>query len=327
MSLSTDIDKAISLQYRGFRGYGELEQLRRLFAPAFVSDLQQALAADPTNGAITVTLGWIDKRPYADMTVSGTEDFYQQKITRPVELGDAAIFVMDVFTRDHQSFRTRTRGLIIQAKAAPKASLPSVPVTALSSSRPNLSTNKELALLSNWPEFNLHLANGCRGPLLGTFTLKHLSSPPPYGWYAAAPGSKSAGWNTSGNWRSRWMCAPAVHGKLCNTTLGEVIEALFNRTKIDNTLVGADCIPRRGVYSVGAPTNPSNATDWDELCTILLQLTASNRQVSAGPPGVFVSFPYIPQIAAMVGAAWRKLLGLFKEKRFPVIIIERNRMD
>jgi hypothetical protein len=324
MTLSTEIDRAISLQYQGASGFGELAQLRRLFSPAFVSDLQQALAADQAKGAVTVTLGWIDKRPYADMTVSGTKDAHQNPITRPVELGDAAIFVMEVTRLKDQTIRSRIRGLIVQAKAAPTASLPKVPVTALSPSHPNCSTNKELALLSNWPKFDLYLANGRRGPILDTFTLPKCSSPPSYGWYAAAPGSRSSGWDTSGYWRSRWMCAPAVKGHLCDSTLGEVIEALFKRSSIDKVPVGADCTMTYSVYQIGAPPILPNVTEWDRLCATLVQLTANNRQATAGPPGLFVSFPYMPGLTAMVGAAFRKLIGFFKETCFPVIIIERE---
>lgn len=330
MSTSTDIDDVIAARYQGFSGFGELAQLKRLFDSSFASALQSVLAATPHTESVKVRLDWIDKRPYADMAVSAATDINGNLITRPVELGDAAIFVMEAFSLKGQIVSRSGRGLIIQAKVAPGASMAKVPVTALSSSNPNLSTNKELALLSQWPRFDLHLANNRRGKLLGAYSLSTTSSPPPYGWYAAAPGGKSAGWDTNGQWKSRWMCAPAVKNQACDTTLGEVIDALFHKRAIKGTFVGADCFPVAGIYqaihrnrAVPAPT------DWDKLCTTLLELAAKKHQVSSGPHGVFASFPYIPWLARMMDNSrighW--LFGTARQDGFPIIVIERVRPD
>lgn len=330
MSTNTDIDDLIAAQYRGFSGFGELAQLKQLFDSSFLSALQRVLAATPNTESLKVRLDWIDKRPYADMAVSAATDINGNLITRPVELGDAAIFVIEAFRLKGQIVSRSGRGLIIQAKAAPSDLMAKVPVTALSPSNPDLSTNKELALLSQWPMFELHLANNRRGQSLGFYSLNTTSKPPPYGWYAAAPGNKSAGWDTNGQWKSRWMCAPAVHNRACDVTLGDVIDALFHKKEINGTSVGADCSPVAGIYQAIHRAPPrTGPTDWDRLCTTLLELPANTYRVSSGPHGVFASFPYIPWLARMFGNSriGRWLSGSASQDRFPILIIERVRPD
>lgn len=328
MSTSSAIDKAIDNRYKGFAGYGELAQLERLFDASFVSALHTILAATPHTESLKVRLDWIDKRPYADMAISGARDINGNKITRPVELGDAAIFVFEAFSLKGQIVSKHGRGLILQAKVAPGPAMANVPVTSLSVSNPDASTNKELALLSQWPGFELHLANNRRGKSLGIYSIPMLSTPSPYGWYAAAPGPSSIGWSSNGQWRSRWMCAPAVNGSACDSTLGELIEALFHHKQINGASVGADCYPVAGTYKAIRRNPPQKGpTDWDKLCTTLLELPVKKHRVSSGAHGVFASFPYLPQLIGMAGlrGIYGWWLSRFRRDRFPILIIERVR--
>ncbi|MDF9619499.1 hypothetical protein P5705_17775 [Pseudomonas entomophila] len=330
MGTSTDIDNAIADRYQGFSGNGELAQLERLFDASFVSALHTILASTPHTLSLKIRLDWIDKRPYADMAISKAKDINDHLITRPVELGDAAIFVIEAFSLNGQIVSKKGRGLILQAKVAPGPAMANVPVTSLSGSNPDASTNKELALLSQWPGFELHLANNRRGKSLGIYSIPMLSTPPPYGWYAAAPGPDSIGWSSNGQWRSRWMCAPAVNGCACDSTLGEVIEALFHRQKITGAFVGADCYPVAGTYKAIYRNPPQKGpTDWDMLCTTLLELPVKKHRVSSGAHGVFASFPYLPQLIGMAGlrGIYRWWLSRFRRDRFPILIIERVRQD
>ncbi|WP_187806459.1 hypothetical protein [Aquipseudomonas alcaligenes] len=327
---AANIDRAIDSIYDGITATRELEQLRLLFSQSLVSVLHRELTELPNTDSVKVRLDWIDKRPYADMTASAVKDFNGNIITRPVELGDAAIFLIEAFSYKGQIVSRRGKGLIIQAKVAPSASMARIPVTSLSSTDPDNSSNKEFALLSQWPRFELHLANNRRGNSLGFYALSNKSSPPPYGWYAAAPGANSSGWDTNGQWRSRWMCAPAVANASCDATLGEVLVALFNGSDINGQMVGEECLPVTGAYhAIFRGQSRPAPTDWDKLCTTLLELTGHTHQVVSGAHGVFASLPYVPWLAMMISknpvASW--LRRVLRKNLFPILIIERVRPD
>ncbi|WP_157131096.1 hypothetical protein [Burkholderia savannae] len=331
MSASADIDAAVAGQYSGFGRFGELEQLARLFDRPFLIAVRDAFltTAHPAE-SLQISMGWIDKKPYADMQPYGVVDCHGHAITRPVELGDAAIFVIDAFTRHGQITLRRGRGLIVQAKAAPSAQQPKVPVTSLSASNPDASTNKELALLSAWPAFDLHRANRRNG-LLGKFAVPGTSHTPPYGWYAAAPSRKSTGWNTNGLWPSRWMCAPAIQNARCDTTFGEMLVALFDGGAVQGVQVGAPCYPTSGRYAAidhAGSHSSRTATDWDRLCTTLIGLP-KKYEVTSGSHGVLASIPYIPGLASAMSnsAIGHSLACAIWKRRYPVVVIHRTRPD
>ncbi|WP_159086252.1 hypothetical protein [Burkholderia mayonis] len=331
MSASADIDAAVAKQYNGFGRFGELAQLARLFDRAFLTAVRDAfLSTTHPAESLQISMGWIDKKPYADMQPYGAVDCYANTITRPVELGDAAIFVIEAFTRDRRITLRRGRGLIVQAKAAPGAQRPKVPVTSLSLSNPDASANKELALLSAWPKFDLHRANARREPL-GTFAVPGTPHAPSYGWYAAAPSRKSTGWNTNGLWPSRWMCGPAIQNAPCDTTFGEMLVALFNGSTSQGVEVGAPCYPTSGRYAAIHHANDGSpaATDWDRLCTTLIELPRKKLEVPSGAHGALASIPYVPGLASAISnsAIGHSVACAVWKQRYPVVVIHRTRPD
>lgn len=320
MSIATDIDAAITKRYSGFTVFRELAQLAHLFDRNFLDSVRTAIGKNKRpDESIQVKLGWIDKKPYADMTPYSVKDVNNKLITRPVELGDAAVFVFKAYVYDSKLIRRHGRGVIVQAKVAQSARLPSVPVTSLSGN-PDNSTNKELALLSAWPSFDLHKLND-RRELLGSYQLNSLGSPPSYGWYAAAPSKNSRGWDKNGQWRSRWMCAPAKQGTACSSTLGELFEAIYLDNPLQGTNVGETCYPTSGPYQAKSSSLPQ-PTDWDKLCTQILAMQKKYEETS-GPHGVFPSFPYIPGFGRLLSKSsfGHSLACAIWPDRFPVLTI------
>lgn len=126
------------------------------------------------------------------------------------------------------------------------------------------------------------------------------------------------------------MCAPALINAACDATLGEVLVALFNSSDIKGQKVGEECFPVTGAYhAIFRGQSRPVPTDWDELCTKLLELTDHKHQVVSGSYAVFASFPYVPWLARMIRknrvACW---LRSFRRKDFfPILIIERVRPD
>ncbi len=160
------------------------------------------------------------------------------------------------FTEDaHPTYETTSlsscKSLLFQAKRSRSLkSLPRVPITQ------NNSSAKELALLSQWPEFDLYKTSRNRSPLQTNLKLqtnqKDLLS---LGWFGACPPSKEEAW------KSRWMCAPAELGASCEHTLGEVISALLRGSKLHNLSVGQSFNYQQGWVS--GLTQCANA--WDTL--------------------------------------------------------------
>ena len=126
------------------------------------------------------------------------------------------------------------------------------------------------------------------------------------------------------------MCAPAVVNANCDATFGEVLVALFNGSDINGQKVGAECLPVAGTYhAIFRGQSRPAPTDWDKLCTTLLELTGHKHQVVSGSHGVFASFPYVPWLARMISknriVCW--LRSVIRKDLFPILIIERVRPD
>ncbi|AOJ04863.1 MULTISPECIES: hypothetical protein [Burkholderia] len=84
MSASADVDAAVAKQYNGFGRFGELAQLARRFDRAFLTAVRDAFlsTAHPAE-SLQISMGWIDKKLYADMQPYGAVDCYANTIHPP----------------------------------------------------------------------------------------------------------------------------------------------------------------------------------------------------------------------------------------------------
>lgn len=230
--------------------FGELEQLRQLFKPAFARALERLLNRTLVrSGATTicdVEFGWIDKIPIAKSSA----------LTKGTELGDAILLAVKE-QRDIQGnlVNSTARAAILQAKVArTKAQLtaPTVPIGS------GVSTRDELTLLSTWPTFDLKETSGNVTPLLYNVTVApaSLPVPPPHAWFIAAPGFSS---KTASGWPSWWMAGPASSGSKCTKTFGTLLVDFLSASPS----VGEKFAPQSPTSSSGALSVPP---DWSDLC-------------------------------------------------------------
>ncbi|MDD9158491.1 hypothetical protein PVK64_20225 [Aliivibrio sp. S4TY2] len=87
-----------------------------------------------------------------------------------------------------------------------------------------------------------------------------------HGWFGAcAPNHKLV-------WKSRWMCGEAVKGEECVSTLGEVLEGLYQRKSIKNIQIGRD------FSSIKKIDNQNSG--WDDLVNKVLKLCKDSNAPS-----------------------------------------------
>lgn len=269
-----EIDHLISHQYKN-KKYSELSALSKLFSQKFLSELSTILGkGKPSHQRINykfdIKHGWIDKIPLAQF-VDLTYDQFGNQIgqKKRVELGDMLViynYYNEYFdqTEDKIVKKLRnSRALIIQTKISKKRN-PLVPISHLSPTNPNHSTNKELALMSNWPEFDLYKAPKSTQPLLKNLKIK----------------SKHTKGLFAGYYSKAWDTGIPEKDAPCNRTLGKIIEELVN-----NRSVGEEC----------NLTNPISG--WDKLiCEILIitkVLNAPKSMKRTGKRLVGSNFPLL----------------------------------
>jgi len=253
-----EIDNLIKEQYLDFQETGELQQLSKLFGSSFLDGLVKLIYPTLANQEkLEISLCWIDKSPLADFTKNNVKDHNGNLVTQKVEVADAAFMFFTEYAHptNETASLSSCKSLLFQAKRSHSLkSLPQVPITHSTSQ--NNSSAKELALLSQWPEFDLYKTSRNRSPLQTNLKLqtnqKDLLS---LGWFGACPPSKEEAW------KSRWMCAPAELGASCEHTLGEVISALLGDSKLRNLSVGQSFNYQQGWVS--GSTQCANA--WDTL--------------------------------------------------------------
>jgi hypothetical protein len=243
MTKIESINQLISTLYTKEK-YSELRALSKLFSAVFLRKLELILNEGCRNEKhfmekYKIGLGWIDKIPLASFTQK-TFDINEPLIKGKVELGD----FMLVYAHEQRFLKNekpevqiiQSRALIVQAKLGKMKNL-KTPIGKLNKSKSN-STSKELALLSNWPVFDLYKTSASKDKLLSSLQLKKGESNAKF----------------SGYFNQNWFCGNPKYLEACNDTLGEVIVNVMNGKEGSNFTLG------------------SSGTDWDKLINTLLGL-------------------------------------------------------
>lgn len=281
-----DIDKIIDAQYSGLHGSGELQQLAHLFSNDFWLDFEELLrdklnaAKGPYSREVSVGLGYIDKIPVARFDPS-VNDIHGNLITEGTELADAAVIFIDKVLMPNGKHRQHASALLLQAKQAEDADLPKqVPIVSLPTS-PNASTLKELALLTDWPKFDLYFGGNSGQALQRGYVINNGSgSVQPQAWFIGAPPSMSTPWSSAGT--HHWIAGPSANATNCTYSLGQLLEAMLTA---NGTLTGTKGVGQNFNFDLGrlvphprhADQIASSSTPptWDDLCHQIL--LACNR--------------------------------------------------
>ncbi|MFQ6372964.1 hypothetical protein [Shewanella sp. YIC-542] len=235
MNVDSDkIDKLIIGQYVDLEKTSELHQLSKLFNPGFIKGMLKVIGSGLANEqyykqSLDISLCWIDKRPLADFSKQNIKDHNNNKITKKVEVADAAFYFFNengYYQNGQEKIAHESSlALLFQAKRSVSVKEPIVPVGT--SKAKNNSTAKELALLSSWPKFDLYKTSGNKSPIYKDMEIDCPTGEiPPFGWFGVCPPTKSE------VWKSRWMCGPSKLGEKCQYTLGQLLEALLKRTTL-----------------------------------------------------------------------------------------------
>jgi hypothetical protein len=237
------IDQIIANLYSR-KKYSELNAVSKIFSVSFLEDLENILNENCRNEKCfkekyNISLGWIDKIPLASFT-KPTYDYYGNEIKNKVELGDFVLIYShsQVYMKDLEKVTQSidNRAIIVQAKIA-KDINPNVPIGRLSKTSV-LSTNKELALMSNWPEFDLYKTSASKDKLIDKLNLDTTESNAKF----------------SGYYNKQWFCGNPIYNQTCDISLGELIYNLIEKKD-------------------GQLFNPKDiATDWDRLINKLIEL-------------------------------------------------------
>ena len=341
MPLNKDnIDALIDRHFEGSTGGGELQQLAILFSDALWSDFEKMLkrhfivSRTGFQQEVSISLGYIDKIPLAEFDPP-IRDHHGNAITEKTELGDAAFFFIDKLQRpDGKLFVRQARALILQAKQAASSGLPKVvPIVPLPDN-PDESTLKELALLSDWPTFNLYFASRSKDPAQkGYEVCDENAQVQPHAWYIGASPE------TSIPWSPRWIAGPSAVGAACSTSLGELLCAVLEgHGKIN----GKECVGKRfefdesrlsaGNFRLAVTASPP---DWSDLCHQIMMVCDAYSlpgRLFAGAKrarrrqSTFYSFP-INLLGAALLSIWNRvrsrLVGSKPGKGFRVVVVER----
>lgn len=245
------IDDLIYGLYNDKADYVELEALQKLFSDEFLISLEDLLN-DPfitrnnerNRLKISIEIGWIDKRPVADF-IDDVTDWNGYKINpEKVEIGDFMLVKnnWDYYQNSDSTFtqfNDHSRALIIQAKKALNTE-PHVPITPLDPNK-YTSTSKQLALLSNWPAFDLYETGANKDLIEHNIQIDKKG--------------KTAFF--AGYYQRKWYCGAPQYDNLCSTTLGQTIQDLIaNRVGVSFNL------------------NKNHPSDWDRLINAILSICA-----------------------------------------------------
>lgn len=291
--------------------------LAKLFtSPALGHALKNAATTHHLHGKARISLAWIDKRPVAAATG-----------VRRTEYGDMALFRIHGYSMSNGDTGFNSRCLLLQAKVAKEQNQmasPSVPVNP-SKPRPGTSTAREYDLLVNWPTHDMYEYGSSGTPLAKNLNVSNARA-----WYMATP--KSAPTTQGTAWRSPWMCGPADTAAQCDVTLGEVMMAFIESTRVhrasvnSNELVGASfTLDVRELHKSAAPAS----SGWDRVCVEILRgmrefnlpsfLTGGVAQPGAKTIKLFAN-PIEPMWAWLI-RGWEFMLRRFGRSKMLVVIV------
>ncbi|WP_272575022.1 hypothetical protein [Providencia sp. PROV247] len=220
MSYHSKIDAAIKKASTLNDQTSELGQMSKLFSDDVLNTIlrenhnARGNSSQLINSVISVT--WIDKIPLAQFT-GEISDHYGNPIEKKVELGDALL--IDIHY-DISKKKTQCSAFFLQAKKAISAKIQTVPV--YTGKVQNNSSLKQLALLKDWPEFDLYKTSRNKESELSSVQLPNPPSPLAYGGFAVCPNTL----NHNG-WKAHWMCAKAEYGAQFDITFGELLSYFF----------------------------------------------------------------------------------------------------
>lgn len=339
------IDDLIDGLYVKEKGSGELRHLARLFSRDFLIGFGDLLRKDfvrstgPYKQKVEVSIGYIDKIPVAEFNPPVT-DIHGQPITRRTELGDAVFFFIDIdVKRDGSEHVVFASNLILQAKEADNDKLPKIiPIVRLPTT-PDDSTLKELALLSNWPPFDLYISGNSNDPLQRGYSIEKTTTagPQPNAWYIGAPPTLSS------HWIPHWIAGPSQNSAPCDQSIGSLLYAILEkRGNLPNTNgVGKKfdfdrtrLNPTGRAYQLDTHASPPN---WDDLCHQII-LTCNKNDL---PKSLFGSpirsgrtvevTVHVNPFGFVLKTVWgwlRALRDVIRQprdpRRFPVVFVVRK---
>jgi hypothetical protein len=331
--ISADIDSAIWEIYGNRLGGGELAQLAKLFKagglPQRLTDILSPTLASSLphyREELEIKLAWIDKRPLAKLKTE----------TSRVELGDAAIFFFDIVKVGKRYLYNReARALVLQAKVAKEKRQIAQPLVPVNPGAPpaSSSTARELALLSNWAQFDLYATSGSIEPIVRDISVAQAKRPPPNGWYMATPKIQPDAPDAAA-WTSPWMCAPSASGSPCTVTLGSLLWHFLTASAFANSKVP---LPEAGVNFKFDPQYFASprGNGWDRLCVEILRLCPKNNLPqslfggstrSAVVTSVVRSLPYLGG-DNWLGDFFRWLRELIAPHGMPILLITVLRIE
>jgi len=216
MNKIKQIDSLIESLYTK-KKYSELDALAILFSKSFLKKLEIILNGDTINKSVysnkyIVKSGWIDKIPVAEF-INITYDIHSNHIKSRVELGDMLL----VYEKSYKSKKNvpsnkkplTNRAALIQAKLCDVEN-PLTPIGKMDKNRVT-STSKELALLSNWPEFHLYKSGNSKDTILQNIKLD-----------ANKPNRYFAGY-----FDKKWHIGEPIFNHQCKRTFGDLIMSLI----------------------------------------------------------------------------------------------------
>lgn len=321
------IDKSIEKIYPKLGG-GELSQLAKLFKGGFSKRLEQVLRHHVQSNprlTVEVSLAWIDKGPYALMTGE----------TSRVELADTAVFFFDVVTWSSGTSIREARCLLLQAKAAKSDAQISAPSVCINPPNPSpgTTTQRELRLLSTWPQFDMYASSSRKeiNPRASGLKVATQSGIPPHGWFMGTPRSNPKATQRAA-WKSPWMCAPAKQSHACDETLGSLLARHLSGGQMPKE-------PPKAVVA-GEPFtfNPADLSahkpaciGWDRVCVEILR-AVDGRDIPPHLTGgvarrrrqstILHSLPVGPAVR-MLFQEIADLLSWYLHRRMPVLIISK----
>lgn len=329
---AASLDAAIAAIYPRPLGGGELKQFARLFNnQSLVNELrnvlQPQLRQDPRNGfreEVEVSVGWIDKRPYALMAGELNKG----------EIADGAIFSAHRFVHPGGSAIREARCLLLQAKAVKDKGQLQNPTVCLNPAVPNSnsSTGRELRLLSTWPVFDLYPHSASGSPLVSGIDLQ---LPPnavhPHGWFIGTPGLSPTGAQLQ-TWTHPWLCGPAVHGAPCTESLGSLLARFFSGGQLPNVAGNPVDAGAEFSYQYSDFLNPSSLAGYSRLCVEILRaidgeyISDSWTNISGvkkKQAATLFSNPFHLALMSVYSAIRDSLQRLFY-KKMPVLLVMRT---
>lgn len=290
------IDKIIEELYSQ-QTMQELDALSLLISDEFLSKLENQLNSEAREFEyftenFKVSLGWIDKIPLVNFTTQ-TFDINKNQINSKVELGDL-LFIYN--QNDTTNGRKRHTASIIQAKSANNITF-HVPIAQLNNYKVT-STSKELALLSQWPVFDLYKTSTSSKPELNNLYVKQCDKK-----------SKFMGY-----YNRIWLCGKPQLNEPCNITLGKHITDIIK-------------------FIDGEEFSTEPVTDWDILINKLIIICKSyslpkskygHINQSRFKESDYIGFHKIKTQGEKVDAF---SIGSEDNQKFPIIFIDKVQIE